>query len=142
MSDVAAVAGIGLEILPEDDLSIPEGWQLLTDESVEEPDGPITLEGIAIMETWVAGEKILGQEKRAGKRAGLRAAKALFRQQHLIPIKWRKKALFFAGTIVQDCYDYRSVIYLYWDSDQWCLEWSWLDDGFDSDDCAVRCSRK
>ena len=146
MSEAAAVAGIDLVIEPEDDLSLPEGFTLLTDESVEEPDGPITLEDVAVLEgseSYVGGEKMLGREKKAGKRAGLRAAKALLRQQHLIPVEWRgKKVLVFTGTVVRDRSGDRCVACLCWLGDRWYLYWFWLDLNFNSDCRAVRVSRK
>ena len=146
MSEVAAVAGIDLEIMPEDDLSIPEGWKLLVDESVEEPDGPVTLEDVAVLEdgeSYVGGEKMLKRAIKSGNRAGLRAAKALLRQQHLIPVEWRgNKVLVFTGTVVRRRCGDRCVAYLCWGGDRWVLRWCWLGYCFDSHCRAVRCSRK
>lgn len=145
MSEVAVAPGIDLEILPKDDLSIPEGWQLLTDESVEEPDGPVTLEDVAVLEdgeSYVSGEKMLKRAIKSGKRAGLRAAKALLRQQHLIPVEWRgKKVLVFTGAVGRYRGGSRDVAYLYWYGDRWYLDWYWLVSDFDSLFRAVRCSR-
>jgi hypothetical protein len=142
----AAVAGIDLVIGPEDDLSLPETFTLLKDESVEEPDGPITLEDVAVLEgceSYVKGEKMLVREKEAGKRAGLRAAKALLRQQHLIPVEWRgNKVLIFTGMIVRDRDGLRFVACACWDGDRWYLAWGWLDNYFDSGNRAMRVPRK
>jgi len=146
MSDAAVAPGIDLVILPEDSDTLPEWGELLKDESVEEPDGPVTLEDIDVLEdgeSYVGGEEMLKRAIKFGNRAGLRAAKALFRQQHLIPEEWRgKKVLVFTGTVVRDRDGLRLVAYLCWDGARWYLRWLWLDGYFGSLCRAVRCSRK
>lgn len=145
MADTETQTGITLEILPEDDLSMPEGLELIADECVEEPDGSITLEDFAFLkegENYVVGEEMLKREKQAGDRLGLRTAKALLRRQDLIPVEWRgKKILVFTGAVARSRGGNRYVAYLGWDGDRWFLDWSWLD-GFFSDCRSVRRSRK
>ena len=146
MSDTAAVTGIDVDIMPEDDLSVPEGWTLLADESVEEPGGPVTLEDVAVLEgneSYVGGETMLKRAIKSGNRAGLRCAKALLRQQEKIPVEWRgNKILVFTGTVVRLRRGFRYVAYLYWFGVRWYLFWYWLVNFFNSYYRAVRCSRK
>lgn len=145
MSDLA-VADIDIVVMRKDDSSIPEGWQLLEDESIEEPDGPVTLEVVAVLEgdeSCVGGEELLEREKKVGKRAGLRAAKALLRKQRLIPAEWRyRKYLVFTGTVVRSLVGDRLVAVLCWGGYGWFLYYTPLSVFFGSEYPAVRCSRK
>ena len=139
MSDASDVVGLDVDIRPEDDLSLPEWAELL--ESVEEPDGPVTLEDVAVLEdgeSYVSGEKMLEREKEAG----LRAAKALERQQHLIPVEWRGKTLVFTGTVARFRFGRRHAACLFWNGGRWCLGWRWLGVSLDSDYRAVRVYHK
>lgn len=145
MSDVVVI----IEISHEDRYNIPEGLQLVAEDSVEEPNGLVKLEDVVVVDDsiihgHISGEKMLECEKKAGKRAGLRAARAFLRQQHLIPVEWRgKKVLGFMGTIV--CDDYRNRVFpiSYWDGARWCLRWRSIYKTIEALSLfrAVRCSR-
>lgn len=137
--------GLAIEVRPEDDLSLPEGWELVEEDSEADEaklDGPVPLEDVVFLkgnEGYVGGEEVLKRAKKLGPRAGLRCAKALLRQQSLIPAEWRgKKVLVFTGTVARDQRGDRRVAYLYWGGVRWCLRWPWLDDGFGSDYRVVR----
>jgi len=109
---------------------IPVGWGLVENESIEEePDGMVTLEEVTILkdgESYVNGEKMLQRAIESGNRAGLRSARALIRQQHLIPAEWQERRLVLAGVVVRRPLGARYVAYLYWSGSQWRLNWEWL----------------
>jgi len=132
---------ITIEVRPEDDLSLPDGRRLVEEESVEEFDGPATLEGAKFLEgyeAWINGEEMLERAKKLGDCAGLRHAKALLRQQNLIPANWQEKILVFAGTVARGSDGHRDVAYLCWYVYRWDLFWSCRDDTFDFRFCVVR----
>lgn len=50
----------------------------------------------------------------------------LLKHPHLIPREWKKKYVFFWGTVYRNRVGYLIVRYLYWDGDRWSWNGYWL----------------
>jgi len=127
------IEGMAIEVIPEDDIPLPVGWELVDKECVEEPDGPAVLKDIEFLESDVNpsdGEKMFERAMKLGNRVGLRRATALMRLQEPIPASWRgKKVLVFTGAVACDPRGFQHVLCGYWKDwdDQlpcWSLYWS------------------
>ncbi len=127
-----------IEVGPEDDPWLLGDLEVVSEESVDEPNGLIVLENFGFHgenEYWVEGEEMLKRAKGLGKCAGLRCARALLRQRDRISDTFRvRKVFLFPGTIVRGRlrHHHRYVPHLYWASDcgGWCLGWAFLVDQF------------
>lgn len=79
---------ITIEVGPEDDFALPDGWRLVVEESVEEPEGLVALKFLKLLargESCVSGEEMLRRAKHLGRRAGLRCLRASLRMQEQFP---------------------------------------------------------
>ncbi len=61
----------------------------------------------------------------------------LLKNPELIPDEWKRKGIFFWGTIYRYSLDGLCVRYLYWDGSRWYWSYRWLYDSFYSNDLAA-----
>lgn len=116
------------------DMAKEDKWKLESD--LEYEAGEVTLELVKFLkpgENWVKGTVMAERSKELGANLGQKHAEALLENQHLIPEKWRKYYLVFPGSVWQRRDGDRTVSYLHWSGEQWCLDFYWLDDDFYSD---------
>lgn len=112
---------------------LPSGWKIIEDT-------PLIRESIIIQpkeflypvagESVVTGDGMLKRVKtKAGELAGLRHLRRLLEYRELIPEEWKSAWIIFPGTIAEDNYGCRRVVYLRW-TDKWCESWYSLDRNF------------
>ncbi len=135
---------ITIEVSPEDDLTLHEGWRLVEEESVEEPEGLVTLQFPKLLsrgESCVSGEEMLRRAKRLGQRAGLRCLKASLRMQGLFPgFRRGSEVPVFPGTVVLNRDGQRAVPYAMYSGGDRYLGWILLAGGLGPASRLVRCS--
>jgi len=135
---------ITVEVTPEDDFTLPDGWRLVEEESVKESEGLVTLEFPRLLvrgENLVRGEEMLERARRLGQRAGLRCLKASLRLQGQLPDYQRGGEVpIFAGTVALNDQDQRVVPYAKASGGERYLGWILLTGGHGPASRLVRCS--
>lgn len=110
-------AGIQIEVLPEDNLLLPDNMELIAEESVTESDGPTTLKFHKFLkqdDDRMNCEQALKWAVETGNRAGLRSMRALLRQQGDNRTEWDdEEYFFFTGTVASDQDGYHYVPYFF-----------------------------
>lgn len=120
---------------------IGEGWSIITDETDTRSTALTELDLSKVKfdtmlkdgETRVGGEEMLKRLKESGNiRLDADVFHTLWENQHLIPESWKEKVngntryIFFDGTVLQDPFGYRCVLYLYWNGGEWRWHVPWL----------------
>ena len=120
-----------------------DGWKLLEDVPFDgQPFDFDLVEFLKTGESLVNGEVMKQRAKELNAHLGQGHAEWLEANQDRIPQELRGKYyLVFPGTVWQDSDGDRYVPCLFWDDDRWCLRFSWLRYGWNSDDRLV-CLRK
>lgn len=116
-----------------------EAWELVEDvEGTQYPHqlelAPFLLKG----ESYIKGEELVERAKKMQANLGQRQAEYLLDHQDKIPEEWRQYYLVFPGTTWRGRGGFRSVPYLRWDGERWCLGFAWLGSVFDSGDRLLR----
>ena len=95
---------------------------------------------LKVGEGYITGEEKLKRLKSAGHiRLDVQIFLTLWKNQHLIPDKWKEKTngnttyFYFDGTVLRYPDGHRYVLCLYWDGDGWEWDYSWLDGDWDVD---------
>lgn len=112
-----------------------DGWTKLEDVEprISSVKGLELLSFLKRGESYVNGEAMKRRAEEQKANFGQLDAEWLFEHQDQIPKEFRKYYLAFPGTVWQDPYGDRRVAYLYWSDDQWCLNFSWLGNVWNSD---------
>ena len=105
-----------------------DGWKLIS--TIPATKNLKDLEAISFLkgkEQFIKGEEIVKRAKELKANLGQLDAEYLLEHQELISTDLQKYCLMFPGTVWQDPYGSRCIPCLYWDGDQWYLNFYWLD---------------
>lgn len=114
-----------------------DGWTLLEDVSSSGAFTPDFVPFLKPGESGVNGGTMRVRAMELGANLGQRDLEWLEANQHLIPESERGHYLVASGTVWQASGGVRDVPYLYWDGDQWCLDFGWLENGWHGGDRLV-----
>jgi hypothetical protein len=114
-----------------------DGWELVEDVDFS----PIDISKLELIPFLKAGENYINGEEMVRRAStefkinlGQRHAEYLLKHQDEIPKEFREFYPVFTGTIWRSPFGDRSVAYLYWLGERWCLSFDWLDNGWNSSD--------
>lgn len=119
---------------------IPQGWTVVED--VDPSDFQVEdLEFISCLnegEDCIDGKTMRVRAVTLKANLGLFDGKRILDQQDKVPVEIRGKYIFLPGTLLRDSVGDLHVAYLYWDDERWCLNFYWLDRGWNAYDRLAR----